>query len=103
MLVLASQLGAYPGGTPRYVTNAAPYCANCHSSVTADQLRDMPPDAAAGQVMDKKHYGAISGDDRYSKLSADDRAKLLTAIKAMDANCKIDMAVSASKVKPRGA
>ena len=29
-LGLASQLRAYPGGTPRAVTNAAPYCASCH-------------------------------------------------------------------------
>ena len=29
---LATQLSAYPGGTPRYVTNASPYCANCHTS-----------------------------------------------------------------------
>ena len=28
--------GAYPGGTPSYQTDAAPYCAGCHSSRRAN-------------------------------------------------------------------
>jgi len=29
---------AYPGGTPDYQTDVAPYCASCHSSRSADAL-----------------------------------------------------------------
>jgi hypothetical protein len=98
---LATQLCAYPGGTPRFVTNASPYCASCHTSTTADQLKDMQPDAAAGMLPDKHHYASISAGERaYQRLEAGDRDKLLAAVKAMDANCKVDLAVSATKVKP---
>ena len=100
---LAGRPDAYPGGTPRAVTNAAPYCASCHSSVNAQQLRDMPADAAAGMVIETRHYSAITGgDERYQKLEPGDRQKLLDAIKAMDANSRIELAVSAAKVKPSG-
>ncbi len=98
---LASQLRAYPGGTPRFVTNAAPYCAGCHSSVNADQLRDLPADAQAGLLPDKKHYAALSaGDENYKRLEAGDREKLLASVKAMDANCRVTLEVSGTSVKP---
>ena len=98
---LARQIGAYPGGTPRFVTNAAPYCAGCHSSVGTDQLRDLPADAQANMQPEKRHYSAISaGDGDYKKLEAPDRDKLLAAVKAMDANCRVTLAVSATTVKP---
>ena len=100
---LASRPGAYPGGTPRFVTNAAPYCAGCHSSVNAQQLREMPADAAAGMLPENRHYKSISGgEDRYQKLEPADRQKLLDAVKAMDANCKVELAASDTKVKPSG-
>jgi len=98
---LATQISAYPGGTPRAVTNASPFCANCHTSASVDQLKDMQPDAAAGMLPDKHHYASISAGERaYQRLEAGDRDKLLAAVKAMDANCKVDLAVSATKVKP---
>jgi len=100
---LASRPGAYPGGTPMYVTNAAPYCAGCHSSVNAQQLRDMPADKSAGMLPETRHYSAISnGEDRYEKLDPADRQKLLDAVKAMDANSKVELAVSETKVKSSG-
>src|SRR5262245_57249690 len=100
---LASQLRAYPGGTPRYVTSAGPFCAGCHSSVTADQLRDQPPDAVAGLLIENRHYSALTGDDpRYQKLSPEDRQKLLEVVKAMDANSKLEIATSATQVKALG-
>ena len=100
---LASRPGAYPGGTPRAVTNAAPYCTSCHSSVNAQQLREMPAEASAGMLPENRHYTAISnGEDRYQKLEPADRQKLLDAVKAMDANCTVALAASATKVKPLG-
>ena len=97
---IASQLGAYPGGTPRIVTNVSPFCSGCHSSVTTDQLRDLPAEAQAGQLPEKKHYAAISaGDGDYQKLQPADREKLLAAVKAMDANSKVSIAVSSTSLK----
>src|SRR5262245_6578555 len=52
---LASRPHAYPGGTPIFVTNAAPYCAGCHSSVNAQQLREMPAEKSAGMIPENKH------------------------------------------------
>jgi hypothetical protein len=101
MGTLASSLMAFPGGTPRLVTNMNPQCANCHSSVGTDQLRDQSPEQAANMVFTSRHYGSLErGDERYAKLSAEDRAKLLTAVKAVDANSTVNMAVSSAKVKP---
>jgi hypothetical protein len=100
-LGLASQLAAYPGGTPRVVTNAGPWCTNCHSSTSAEQLRDMTPDAVPTMLPDKRHYAAISaGEEQYGHMAPADREKLLASVKAMDANCRVDLAVSATKVKP---
>ena len=97
---LASQIRAYPGGTARVVTNASPYCANCHSSTSVDQLRDIPAEAAGGQMPERRHYSEISaGEGDYGKLSAEDRQMFLTDIKAMDANSSVSIAASSSTVK----
>ena len=37
-LLWATSAIAYPGGTPVYQTDAAPFCASCHSSRSADAL-----------------------------------------------------------------
>lgn len=100
---LAGQLSAFPGGTPRAVTNMSPQCAGCHSSVGADQLRDQSPEQASNMVVASRHYGSLErGDERYAKLTPEDRAKLLIAVKAVDANSSVELAVSAAKVKPGG-
>ena len=95
----AGQLRAYPGGTPRFTTNANTFCAGCHSSVGADQLRDQPADAASSMTIEGRHYAAIQSGQNYSRLSSDDRAKLLETVKAMDANSKVEIAASATSVK----
>ncbi len=101
---LVGQLRAYPGGTPRAVTNASPYCTNCHSSTSLDQVRDMPEEAQGNVLPEKRHYSEITaGEGNYGKLSPADREKLLAAIKAMDANCRLEMAVSSTRVKPLAA
>ncbi len=99
----APQLFAFPGGTPQLVTNMSPQCANCHSSVDQDQLRDQSATRASSLVIANRHYAALENADRdYAKLSAADRQKLLAAVKAVDANSKVEMVVSATKVKPAG-
>ncbi len=101
LALASSQLLAFPGGTPRVVTNMNTQCAGCHSSVDAGQLRDQSPDAAGNMLIENRHYRQLqSGDRNYAKLSADDRQKLLTAVKAVDANSKLELAVSAAKLKP---
>ena len=42
---------AYPGGTPSYQTDIAPFCAACHSSVSVAAL------AGAGE-----HHGVLADD-----------------------------------------
>jgi hypothetical protein len=99
--LVASRLVAYPGGTPRHVTNMSPQCAGCHASVNIEQLRDLSPEEAAGSLPDKLHYQRISSGDRaYAKLSPEDREKLLAAVKTMDANSRVEMSVSATSLKP---
>jgi hypothetical protein len=103
VIMVSTQIQAYPGGTPQFVTNNTPLCAGCHSSTSPDQLRNMAADAAGGLLIDKHHYDQITNGERaYGKLSTDDRTKLLTAVKAMDANSHAELTVSAAKVKPLG-
>lgn len=98
---VAGQLSAFPGGTPRVVTNMNTQCAGCHASVGADQLRDQSPEQATNMVVENRHYASLTrGDERYAKLTPEDRAKLLAAVKAVDANSNVTLAASANKVKP---
>jgi hypothetical protein len=106
----AGYLSAFPGGTPGSVTNAAPYCATCHSSYNADQLRDQKPDAVASMTIEGRHFAEINrqagggpgggGFSGYGAMSADDKAKLIEQIKAIDSNSKVTLAASATSVKP---
>ena len=34
----------YPNGPAIHVTDLSPACAGCHSSMSADQVRNLPPD-----------------------------------------------------------
>lgn len=100
LLALASQPHAFPGGTPRLVTNMTPQCAGCHTSMSAEQLRDLSPDAAAGYLADKQHFDKIrSGERSYGKLSAEDRDKLIANVKKMEANSRAELTLSATTVK----
>ena len=76
---------AYPGGTPDYQTDAAPFCAGCHAS------RDAAVLAGAGERADKelaerKHIAVIlSGQQGYASLGETDRQTLVEQIRALDA------------------
>ena len=89
---------AYPGGTPSFQTDAAPYCAGCHSSRSADVL------AGAGERADKevaesKHIAVIlSGQKGYESLSESDRNTLAEQIRALDAASTVSMKAPA-KIK----
>lgn len=93
-------LHAYPGGTPQYVTNASPFCANCHSSVTVDQLRDQKPESASMMTIENRHFAEINrGEQGYAALGDDGRAKLIEQIKAVDANSTVNVTLSSATVK----
>jgi hypothetical protein len=83
-LALPSSGSAYPGGTPSYQTDVAPFCAGCHSSRNAEML------AGAGErgqkeVAERKHIALIlSGQKGYESLTETDRQTLADQIRALD-------------------
>lgn len=93
---------AYPGGPLRDVTDAAPYCAGCHSSIGVEQLRDLPAAQAQKRTAAVAHIEAIkSGSGPYAKLSPEQRTRLIADVEKVDANSKIAIEVPAT-VKPGG-
>jgi len=99
--LVTSQPMAFPGGTPRVVTNMTPQCAGCHSSSNAEQVRDVPPAAVASYLTDKQHFEKVrAGERNYGKLTPEDREKLITNVKTMEANSRVELMASASTVKP---
>lgn len=91
----------YPNGPLIHVSDLAPACAGCHSSMSADQVRNLPPDFAAKQVVDAKHYQAIlAGAGAYKDLSQADREKLVEDIKLLDASSTV--ALTAPSTAARG-
>jgi hypothetical protein len=82
---------AYPGGTPDFQTDVAPFCAACHSSTAADALDGAGP-RADKEVAAQKHIAPIlAGEGNYEKLSPEDRKKLAEQIEALDANSRIEI------------
>ena len=76
---------AYPGGTPDFQTNVAPFCAGCHSSRSAQYLAGAG-DRAMKEVAERKHIAVVlSGQEGYATLSESDRATLADQIRALDA------------------
>jgi len=75
---------AYPGGTPSYQTDAAPYCAGCHSSISPAALEGAG-ERAEKEVAERKHISVIlSGQKGYASLSEADRSTLADQIRALD-------------------
>lgn len=83
---------AYPGGTPTYVTDVAPFCASCHSSVSLEALAGLPDARAQAELAAQKHLAQIRSpkpDSAYAKLSEAQRSELVRAIEALDAAAKV--------------
>jgi hypothetical protein len=79
----------YPGGPLNDVTDAAPYCAGCHSSVGVEQLRDMPAEQAHKRTV-AAHLDAIkAGTGPYAKLTPDQRTKLVADVQKVDSNSSV--------------
>ncbi|MGA7872762.1 MAG: hypothetical protein WCA22_17880 [Candidatus Binatus sp.] len=107
IIVLAAKLWcgsmawAYPGGPLQDVTDAAPYCAGCHSSTDANQLRDMQGPRKQ-QMLAASHISAIkAGQGNYSKLTLEQRNQLAADVEKVDDNAKVSIDVPA--VVSRGA
>jgi hypothetical protein len=98
-LVLSAPALAYPGGTPSYQTDVAPFCAGCHASRAADALMGAG-ERAEKEVVESKHIAVIlSGQGGYKGLSEADRQALAGQIRALDAASSVTLSAPAS-VKP---
>lgn len=87
---LASAASAYPGGTPDFQTDAAPYCASCHASANVEMMAGMPAERAQKELAANKHIALIrAGEGAYEALSADERALLAEHVRAVDANTSV--------------
>ena len=95
----AGTASAYPGGTPAYVTDIAPFCAGCHSSASEDQLQGIPAARASAELAANKHLAKIrtpTPDSPYAKLSAADREALAAAVEKLDAATSVKLTAPAS-------
>jgi hypothetical protein len=87
---------AYPGGTPSYQTDVAPYCAACHSSRDVSALEGAG-ERAEKEVAERKHVAVIlSGQKGYSSLTETDRQTLARQIRALDQASTVTLAAPAS-------
>src|SRR5262245_59374088 len=96
---LAAQSHGYPGGTPTYVTDVAPYCAGCHSSTSADQFEGVPATRASAEVAANKHLAKIkaaASDSPYAKLSEAERTELIASIQKIDAATSVKVTAPSS-------
>lgn len=98
-LALAGAAHAYPGGTPGFQTDAAPYCASCHASRSEDVLA-LAGDRAGKELAESKHLAVIlQGEGGYASLSPAERAQLVEHVKALDAASTVELKAPES-VKP---
>jgi mono/diheme cytochrome c family protein len=83
---------AYPGGTGDYQTDAAPYCASCHSSRGPEALAGMG-ERAEKEVAERKHIALIlAGEKGYAQLGEADRQMLADQIRALDVASSVSVA-----------
>jgi hypothetical protein len=95
---LATVAGAYPGGTPSYQTDVAPFCASCHSSRDVNAL-DGAGARATKELVENKHLAVIRAADPrsgYAALSEADRAALIGHIEALDRASTVSLEAPAS-------
>lgn len=87
---------AYPGGTPDFQTDAAPFCAGCHASRNAEELAGAG-DRAAKEIAESKHLAVVlAGQKGYASLTELDRHQLAEQIRALDAASTVTLAAPAS-------
>ena len=85
VLLLSVAAQAYPGGTPLFQTDAAPYCASCHSSRSVEDLAGTPGDRATQELAENKHLAQLlAGKGGYEQLTPEQRTELAGHIRALD-------------------
>ncbi len=92
----------YPGGTPSYVTDLAPFCASCHSSLSLDSLAGAPEKRAEAELASHKHLAKIraaKAGSPYAKLTAEQREELIQGIERIDAASSVEIVVP-QQLKP---
>ncbi len=86
---------AYPGGTPEFQTDAAPYCASCHASANLEMMSGMAPERAEKELAPNKHIALIrAGEGPYQSLPPEERALLAEHVKAVDANTSVKISAA---------
>jgi hypothetical protein len=89
---------SYPGGTPTYQTDVAPFCAGCHASRDAAALAGAE-DLAQQEVAERKHIALIlSGQQGYASLSETDRQALAEQVRALDEASTVTLAAPAAVI-----
>jgi hypothetical protein len=87
---------AYPGGTPDYQTDAAPFCASCHSSLSEGALAGAG-ERATKELVANKHFPEIQkGEAGYEDLPPADRETLIQHIRAVDEASGVTLEAPAS-------
>jgi len=93
---VAVPAAAYPGGTPGYQTNAAPYCASCHSSRSVEVLAGAPGDRATKELAENKHLAVLLAGARfYESMAPADREQLAAHVRALDEASTVRMTAPA--------
>ena len=86
-----------------YVSDAEPFCAGCHSSVSESYQPELPPEAAKAQVYTTKHYKALEeGAVGFKAVEPEQRKHLLEQAKKIDENSSVKLEASAPTVAPGG-
>src|SRR5438552_12254212 len=82
---------ADPYGPPHAVTDMAPFCASCHSSVNVAQLPDLRPEIAMTETIAEKHIKHIKTYAAYNDLTPEERQRLLKAVQWNDQHAPVSM------------
>jgi hypothetical protein len=96
---LAPMALAYPGGTPSYVTDVAPFCTGCHSSTSPDQLQGVPARRVQAEQAANKHLASIRAAKEgspYASLTDEQREALIRGIEQIDAASRIEILAPAT-------
>jgi hypothetical protein len=99
LFLLPAVADAYPGGTPSFVTDAAPYCASCHSSVSAAQLETVPEPRAQAELAPNKHIAKIRNPKQgspYAELTEGQREELIQGIERIEAAARVEIVAPAT-------
>ena len=94
LMISAAAALADPNGPALAVTDMGPFCASCHASTSASQMKDLSAELAAAETIEEKHLSRIKTDPSYKDLSPADRETLIAAIKWMDQQAEVKIKIA---------